>query len=74
MVATMPRKDAPKRNDLSVKVDAHVIRLARLLSAHEDKTMAEVLSEAARGVLMKKLDKLGVPYPPPPEPPNDEQI
>lgn len=67
---TMPK---PKRNDVAVKIDAYVARLARILAAYEDTTIAEIVSEGMRPILMKRLDKLGVPYPPPPEPPEDEE-
>lgn len=60
----------PKRNDLAVKIDAYVLKLARILAAHEDQTIAQILSETMKPILQKRLDKLGVPYPEEPAKPD----
>ena len=63
-VLTMPPRQ--KRNDLPAKVDAYVLRLAKILAAHEDSTITQIISEAMLPILIKRLEKLGVPFPPPP--------
>jgi hypothetical protein len=50
----MPRK--PKRNDQPVKMDAEVLRIARIVAAYEDVPLAELISETLRPVLQKKLE------------------
>jgi hypothetical protein len=52
---TMPRK--PKRNDVPVKIDAEVLRLARIVAAYEDLPLAELISETLRPILVKKLEQ-----------------
>jgi hypothetical protein len=51
----MPRQ--PKRDDLAVKIDKEVVRMARILAAIEDTTIAELMSETLRPILQKKLDE-----------------
>jgi hypothetical protein len=51
---TMPRK--PKRNDVPVKMDAEVLRIARIVAAYEDVPLAELISETLRPILTKKLE------------------
>lgn len=46
-----------KRNDLVAKVDAEVLRLARIVAAYEDTSMAELLSSILKPILEKKLAK-----------------
>lgn len=53
---TMPRK--PKRNDLPVKIDADVVRVARIIAAAENISMAEVISETLRPILNARLEKI----------------
>lgn len=50
----MPRR--PKRNDVPVKVDAEVLRIARIVAAYEDMPLAELISETLRPILERKLD------------------
>jgi hypothetical protein len=50
----MPRK--PKRNDVPVKMDAEVLRVARIVAAYEDVPLAELISETLRPILAKKLE------------------
>ncbi len=66
MPTAMPTMPREKRNDLAVKIDAYVLRLAKILAAHEDTTIAKILSETMRPILLRKLEKMGVPIPPPP--------
>ena len=61
-VAERMRK--PKRNDLPVKLDAEVVRMARIVSAYEDQTIAELCSELLRPLLVKKLEKHQATKPP----------
>lgn len=53
-LATMPRK--PKRNDVPVKIDAEVLRVARIVAAYEDLPLAELISESLRPLLQRKLE------------------
>ncbi len=46
-----------KRNDVPVKLDAEVLRMARIVAAYEDVPIAELLSETLRPILVKKLEK-----------------
>lgn len=46
-----------KRNDLVAKVDAEVLRMARIVAAYEDTSMAELLSSILRPVLEQRLEK-----------------
>lgn len=45
MNSTMPK---PKRNDASVKLDAEIVRRARLITDHSGASIAEYLSELLR--------------------------
>ncbi len=51
----MPRP--PKRNDLAVKIDAEVIREARIVAAFEEVQLAELLSNILRPIISKLLEK-----------------
>ena len=68
MVATTMPKPPSKRTDVPVKIDAYALKLARIAAAHEEKLLAEVVSEAVISTLVKRLDRAGIPYPPQPEP------
>lgn len=59
--APMPRK--PKRNDLVIKCDAEVVRMARIIAAYEDIPLAELVSETLRPILEKKLEAHQKPSP-----------
>jgi len=54
MTDTMPRP--PKRNDLAAKIDADVLRDARIVAAYEGVPLAELLSETLRPILTKKKE------------------
>jgi hypothetical protein len=47
----------PKRNDLTVKVDAEVIRVCKIVAAYEEKTLAEWLSDTLRPLALKALER-----------------
>ena len=47
----------PKRNDVPVKIDAEVVRVARIVAAYEETTLAEYLSERLRPLVQKDLEK-----------------
>ena len=48
--------EKPKRTDLAVKIDKEVVRMARIIAAIEDVTLAELMSETLRPILQRKLD------------------
>jgi hypothetical protein len=52
---TMPRK--PKRNDVAVKVDAEVVRKARVVATYREVPLAELLSELLAPVVEKEYRK-----------------
>lgn len=54
--AVMPRK--PKRNDEPAKIDAEVMRMCRLICAHEHLPLAEFISETLRPIVTKKVEEL----------------
>lgn len=58
MAPAMPRKS--KRNDEPVKVDSEVMRMARIVAAIENTTLAELVSETLRPIMLKKLADYGV--------------
>lgn len=68
--AFMPKN--PKRNDLITKVDAQVLRMARLIAAYEDIPISELLSEILRPALEKRLEKHKLPHPVEPKKPAKE--
>jgi hypothetical protein len=47
----------PKRNDVSVKLDAEATRLAKIVAAFRDQTLAEYLSEIVLAQAKKDLDR-----------------
>jgi hypothetical protein len=49
----MARKSS--RNDVQVKLDAEVVRAARIVSAYRDVTMAEYLSGLLKPLVMRDL-------------------
>jgi hypothetical protein len=50
----MPRPKS-KRNDVPVKIDAEVLRLVRIVSAYEDVSIAELVSETMRPIMERRL-------------------
>lgn len=52
----MPR--APKRNDLVAKIDADVLKKAKLVAAHRSITLAEYLSEMLRPLVDRDVARL----------------
>ncbi len=53
-----PKPDKPKRDDISVKVDKEVIRLARTIAAFRDLNLAEYLSETLRPIVTRDVDAI----------------
>lgn len=63
--ATVPAE----RDEVTVKIRKYALKLLRRLAAHEERNLAETLTDLVLPPLIKKLDKLGIPYPQPdPEP------
>ena len=46
-----------KRNDVPVKIDAEVVRIARIVAAYDEQTLAEYLSERLRPLVAADLAK-----------------
>jgi hypothetical protein len=46
-----------KRNDVSVKVDAEVVILAKMVAAGRDQSLAEYLSETLAPIVRQHLDE-----------------
>jgi hypothetical protein len=71
-VAEAERPFVAKRNDVSVKIDAEVARLAKIVAAFEDKTVAEYLSESLRPIVERDVQRhtsqFGAKAPKPREP------
>lgn len=56
VTAVMPsRKNKPKRNDVPAKIDAEVMRTARIVAAYEGVELAELVSQILKPVLMERL-------------------
>jgi len=62
----MPRKS--KRNDVVVKVDSEVIRMARIVASYEDIPLAELVSRELAPIMEKLLTKHGASKPAPLKP------
>lgn len=59
-VLTMPRQT--KRNDLSIRIDAEVYRMAKILSAIEDaESIAEYISETLRPTFVERMKRHSIP-------------
>jgi hypothetical protein len=50
-------KGAPKRNDLSVKLEAEVVTLSRMVASARNVTIAEYLSGILRPVVKADLER-----------------
>jgi hypothetical protein len=58
-----------RRNDVAVKIDANVIREAKMVAASRDLTLAEYLSDLLRPLVHKDLEaETGKRLAPPPGP------
>jgi hypothetical protein len=44
-----------KRNDLSVKIDAEIVRKVKIVAAYRDLSIAEYLSETLRPIVEREL-------------------
>jgi len=47
---------ATKRNDVSVKIDAEAVRVAKIVAAYEDKSLAEYLSNLVLEHAIRELE------------------
>lgn len=56
---TMPK---PKRNDVPVKMDAEVVRQAKMVAASRDQTLAEYISETLRPIVKRALERILVDF------------
>ncbi len=52
----MPKRGDVKRNDSPAKIDAEVIRDAKIVAAYREITLAEYLSELIRPLVARDLD------------------
>jgi hypothetical protein len=48
-------KAKPARNDVTVKIDAEAARVAKIVAAYRDKSLAEYLSEVVLPIARKDL-------------------
>jgi hypothetical protein len=55
MVATLNREREVARNDISVKLDAHVAKKAKLVATNRGITLAEYISEILRPIVDRDL-------------------
>ncbi len=46
-----------KRDDLAIKAESDVVRMARIVSSFEDRPMVEIISEILRPALQRLMDK-----------------
>lgn len=54
----MPRRsDEPKRKDVPVKMDSDVVRLAKIVAAYKDKSLAAYLSDLVRPIVERELEQ-----------------
>jgi hypothetical protein len=44
-----------RRNDVAVKIDAGVVRMAKIVAAHKDISLAEYLSDTLRPIVEQEL-------------------
>jgi hypothetical protein len=57
MQATIPERNVAKRNDVTVKVDAEVARLAKIVAAYRDASVAEYLSDTLLPIVRRDLEQ-----------------
>ena len=48
---TAERSHVARRNDVAVKIDAEVARIAKIVASYKDVSLAEYLSEALRTIV-----------------------
>jgi hypothetical protein len=51
------KADMAKRDDVTVKLDAEVVRLAKIVAAYRDTSVAEYLSEVLMPVVQRDLEQ-----------------
>jgi ribosomal protein L12E/L44/L45/RPP1/RPP2 len=54
-MSTVAERPMTKRNDTAVKIDAEVIRVAKIVAAFEGKSLAEFLSESLKPIVDAKF-------------------
>jgi hypothetical protein len=57
MVGSVAIMHRIKRNDLAVKIEAEVVRMAKTMCSYNDTTVAEYLSGILRGPVTKDFEK-----------------
>lgn len=67
---TMPKKK-PSRTYIAAKISARALQLAKIVCAYEPNapTQGELMSDILEPILLKRVEKLGAPVPPHPDPP-----
>lgn len=55
MTVALAERPMAKRNDVTVKLDAEVVRDAKLVAVYRDTSVAELLSEILRPIVAKML-------------------
>ena len=53
----IPVRPMTKRNDVPVKVDAEVVRVARIAAAYKDMSLAEYISETLRPLVAQHVEQ-----------------
>lgn len=74
MASTLTRHQMVRRNDVAVKVDADLVRKAKIVAAFKDVSLAEWISEALRPIVEQELlrhsqQTVSKAQPPKPDPP-----
>jgi hypothetical protein len=57
-VARSTKNDDKKRDDVAVKIDREVVRLAKAVASYRDLSLAEFISETLRPLVVKMFDGL----------------
>jgi hypothetical protein len=57
MQALADRPMTTKRNDVPVKIDADVVRVAKIAAAYKDMSLAEYISERLRPLVAEDVDR-----------------
>ena len=56
-MTTVADRPMAKRNDVPVKIDAEVIRVARIAAAYKDMSLAEYISERLRPLVSQDVEQ-----------------
>jgi hypothetical protein len=60
---TLADRPMTKRNDVPVKIDAEVIRVAKIAAAYRELSLAEYLSERLRPIVAEDVQRSHAEYP-----------